>query len=162
MVPTGTGAALSSSSTFVALSLTDTVNGGNWYDWGFPVLPTSKLTTKVLIGWGYGCTEKNCATTNDVGGLARSVVFVSPWEDADIYVDVDNDGVPEANKTVFGAMRLSSNIIENGPDLSGATIWAVKPGEAHDSKKSVPIAAAWGQNAGYSYKDQPLSLDLGT
>ncbi len=161
VIPTGTGAQLTASTAFLALSLTDTVGGGQLFDWGFPVLPSNKLTEKVLIGWGYGCTNKNCRTNNNVGGKARSVVWVSPWEDADIYVDIDNDGTPEAAKTVSGAKRLSSSIIENGADLSGATIWAVKPGAPSDSMQTVPLAAAWGQNSIYSFSGDDYALDLG-
>ncbi len=163
IIPTGSGALLEGTGDFIALSITDrlTADGGQRYDWGFPVLPLNKLTETVLIGWGYGCTNKNCYNKNDVGGLARSVVWVSPIEDADIYIDLNNDGVPEADRTVKGARRLSSNIFENGNDMSGATIWAVKPNENWDSMNSVGIAAAWGQNPLYSYNNQPLSLDLG-
>ncbi len=165
VIPSGTGALLTAPGEFIALSLTDTAGtnnaAGQTYDWGFPVLPTNKMTETVLVGWGYGCTDKNCAQPNDVGGRARSVVWVSPWEDADIYIDIDNDGIPEANRTVRGARRLSSSIFENGADLSGATIWAVKPGAPFDSMESVRIAAAWGQNPAFSLNHQPLSLDLG-
>lgn len=161
VIQSGTGAQLTASQDFIALSLTDTANSGQVYDWGFPVLPSNKLTEKVLVGWGYGCTGKRCDQVNSVGGLPRSVVWVSPWEDADIYVDIDNDGIPEPNKTIKGALRLSSHIIENGVDLSGAVIWAVKPNEPHNSTKSVSIAAAWGQNAAYSYAIDPYALDLG-
>ncbi len=155
-IPTGTGAQLDAESPFIALSLTDTGGGGQIYDWGFPVLPTNKLSEKVLIGWGYGCTDKNCN-----GRGPRSVVFVSPWQDADIYVDLNNDGIPEAEKTVLDVKRLSSVIVQNGPDLSGAIIWAVEPGMPFDSFKTVPIAAAWGQFADYSFSNDDFGLDLG-
>ncbi len=156
-IPSGTGAELTATNPFIALSLTDTVDVGQLYDWGFPVLPTNKLSEKVLIGWGYGCTNKNCN-----GGRSRSVVFVSPFKDADIYVDLNNDGTPESGKTIMGAKRLSSNIIENGADMSGAIIWAVEPGMPFDSMKTVPIAAAWGQFADYSFSGDGAALDLGT
>jgi len=161
VIPKGTGAALTSSSPFIALSITDTIsNGGHQgqiYDWGFPVLPSNKMTEKVLIGWGYGCTDKNCN-----GGSPRSVVWVSPWEKADIYVDLNNDGIPEDNKSVKNVNRLSSIMVSNGVDLSGAVIWAVKPGEHYSSMNSVPIAAAWGQNSEFSFSGDNFALDLGT
>jgi len=62
-IPTGSGAKLKSAGSkpsFIALSLTDTssqtgnghLTGGQWYDWGFPVMPSDKLTDQVLVGWG--------------------------------------------------------------------------------------------------------------
>jgi hypothetical protein len=63
VVVTGSGVRVKSdnSKNFLALSLTDTENRtsvgqltfSEWYDWGFTVLPTSILTSQVLIGWGY-------------------------------------------------------------------------------------------------------------
>lgn len=63
--PTGSGMAITASSPIIALSLTDTENtvsngdatGGQFFDWGFPVVPIADLTSQVLIGWGYGCTN---------------------------------------------------------------------------------------------------------
>jgi len=66
VVPTGSGAKIKSANMkdkFLALSLTDTSaktveNGithqtaGQWYDWGFPVVPSDRLTSQVLVGWG--------------------------------------------------------------------------------------------------------------
>jgi hypothetical protein len=63
VVVTGSGVRVKSdnSKNFLALALTDTENRtsvgqltfSEWYDWGFTVLPTSILTSQVLIGWGY-------------------------------------------------------------------------------------------------------------
>lgn len=81
VIPTGSGAKLEAPESFLALSLTDTARrtedgqrtGGQWYDWGFPVMPTNQLTPQVLIGWGYGCTNNNCFWQEE-----RSVVWVTP------------------------------------------------------------------------------------
>lgn len=69
-IPTGSGAKIrsikknGSKPSFIALSLTDTARrtkstdgtlsntAGDWYDWGFPVMPSDKLTSQVLVGWG--------------------------------------------------------------------------------------------------------------
>jgi hypothetical protein len=161
IIPTGSGAAMTAPYEFIALSLTDTKSGtnGQIYDWGFPVLPLEKLTTQVLVGWGFGCTNNNCGYSSE-----RSVVWVSPVAACDIYVDTDNDGIPESGMTVTNAQRLSSNIFIDGADkdMSGAIIWAVQPNQPHDSSLLVEIAAAWGQDSAKSYSGDGKALDLGT
>ena len=68
VIPTGSGALIDGTSNFVALSLTDTeskdssgqTTNGQAYDWGFPLVPRNELTSQVLIGLGYACTNNNC------------------------------------------------------------------------------------------------------
>jgi hypothetical protein len=161
IIKTDSGAQLTASKDFLALSLTDTEGSGQIQDWGFPVLPTATLTEKVLVGWGYGCTDNNCQNALAASD-SRSVVWISPCEDARVFVDFSNAGTPDKDFTVD---RLSSIRISNEDgdhDMSGAVIWAVKPGKAHDSQETVAIAAAWGQNAAYSYSYDYQALDLGT
>jgi IgGFc binding protein len=69
IIPTGSGALVEASDKLVALSYTDTENsagsgstGGDRYDWGIPLLPRNELTSQVLIGLGYGCTNNACGT----------------------------------------------------------------------------------------------------
>lgn len=84
IIPTGSGAWLKADAPFIALSLTDSsykagtgqVTEGQWYDWGFPVVPVEDLTPQVLIGWGFGCTDNFCD-----GQVDRSVVWVTPVEE---------------------------------------------------------------------------------
>jgi hypothetical protein len=57
VIPTGSGAWFNSTKKYIALSLTDTEfttstgqkTGGQWYDWGFPVMPRNMLTSQVLV-----------------------------------------------------------------------------------------------------------------
>jgi hypothetical protein len=32
------------------------------FDWGFPLLARDELTSQVLIGLGYGCTNNECGS----------------------------------------------------------------------------------------------------
>jgi hypothetical protein len=66
-IPTGSGALINGNGRMVALSLTDSEQsaqsggtGGSRYDWGIPVIPRNELTSQVLIGLGYGCTNNDC------------------------------------------------------------------------------------------------------
>ena len=60
VIPTGSGAWINGTSKFVALSLTDSEDydsdghgtSGQYYDWGFPLVPRNELTSQVLIGLG--------------------------------------------------------------------------------------------------------------
>lgn len=163
IIPTDSGGWLTGTGNFIALSLTDSEyttsdgqkTGGQWYDWGFPVLPRQLLTSQVFIGWGYGCTDNNCYGQKD-----RSVVWVTPTADADIYVDYNNTG---ANYTIFPRKALSSTKFTDtaDTDMSGATIFATKPGSGALGPP-VDIAAAWGQDPSVSRPNQQISLDLGT
>jgi len=166
IIPTGSGARFTSTKDFFALSMTDTkANGrvpgedtwGQIYDWGFPLVPVNQLSSQVLIGWGYGCTGSVCSGRH---GNSRSKVFVSPMEDADLYVDFDNNGV---HNTKITARRLSSTkIVDNGDDdMSGAIIWATKLNSG-PLGPPVEIAAAWGQDGSASYSGDNSALDLGT
>lgn len=168
VIPTGSAAQIYSDNVFFAFSFTDTAKFdgsgqrtfGQAYDWGFPLQPYDLLSPQVLIGLGYGCTYDHCnSTTRHI----MSVVWVSPTQNADIYVDFDNNGVVDKH---FPLDRLHSHILRNtnDTDMSGAFIFAT----ARDSGPSgtpVNLAAAWGQDpelVSLSVDDQDRSLDLGT
>jgi hypothetical protein len=161
IIPDGTGALITSSSqdTFIALSITDTKSGGQIYDWGFPIQPVNQLTTQVLVGLGFGCTNNNCAT-----GSSRSVVWVAPTEDCYIHIDYDNDGTVDKS---FSTNRLQSMKFaddttngENDQDMSGAILFATKTSDT--SSQPVSFAAAWGQDPSRSFSGDDYALDLGT
>ena len=163
-IPSNSGALVKSSDTFLALSLTDTEydtslgqpTGGQWYDWGFPVLPRHQLTPQVLIGWGYGCTDNRCYGHED-----RSVVWVTPVADADIYVDYNNTGTDYAvfsHKKALSSTRFTDSF---DTDMSGAVLFATEQ-DSGPSGPPVDIAAAWGQDPEISREFQQISLDLGT
>jgi uncharacterized repeat protein (TIGR01451 family) len=162
-IETGSGAKFTQENgkKFLALSLTDTNGGGQIFDWGFPVLPTRDLTSQVLIGWGFGCTGNSCGTESFNNGETRSVVWVTPVEQADIYVDYNNDGT--VDKTYQGVDFLRSQIVhdDGDKDMSGAIIFATKPNTGPEGPP-VNIAAAWGQDPARSGSNDESALDLGT
>jgi uncharacterized repeat protein (TIGR01451 family) len=162
-IETGSGAKFTQENgkNFIALSLTDTNGNGQIFDWGFPVLPTSALTPQVLIGWGFGCTGNSCGVESFNNGETRSVVWVTPVEKADIYVDYNNDGT--VDRTYQAVNFLQSQIVhdEGDKDMSGAIIFATKPNTGPEGP-SVNIAAAWGQDPTRSGSNDESALDLGT
>jgi hypothetical protein len=81
-------------------------------------------------------------------------------EDAEIYIDYANTGKDLVTRSV---KYLESIIVTDttDKDMSGASVWAVKKGQARDGAP-VDIALAWGQNPAVSDPSQELSLDMGT
>lgn len=162
-IPTGSSAWIIGENPIAALSVTDASGktsanqntGGQWYDWGYPVVPIKHLTSQVLIGWGYGCTDNNCGTDED-----RSKVWVAPVADADIYVDYSNKGSDYAMYPVdkYHGVKIHDHVDH---DMTGALIFGVERGTG-PTGPGVDIAAAWGQDASVSRNKQWISLDLGT
>lgn len=88
---------------------TETLNG-QAFDWGYPVIPVDMLTSQVLVGWGYGCTNNNCE-----GKTERSAVWLSPVADADFWVDYQNSGDPSQYEKVF-VKALGSTMVRDTGD----------------------------------------------
>jgi uncharacterized repeat protein (TIGR01451 family) len=163
-IQTGSGALFEETSNsgknFIALSVTDTVGSGQLFDWGFPVVAVRDLTPQVLIGWGFGCTDNNCKKESYNDKLTRSVVWVTPVEDATFYVDYNNDGTID---DTYNVDYLVSKIINDATDkdMSGAVIYATQRGE-DSTGTPVKFAAAWGQDPDRSGNSDESALDLGT
>lgn len=113
------------------------------------------LTTVLLFpSLRYACTNNNCFGQKD-----RSVVWVTPVADCDIYIDYNNTG---GDYAVFPRKALtSSKFVDKDQDMSGALLFATLPGSGPTGKQ-VDIAAAWGQDPSVSRDMQSISLDLGT
>jgi hypothetical protein len=125
IIPSGTGSFIDSTGgDMVVLAVIDVVDTGQIYDWGFPVQPTANLSPQVVIGLGFGCTNNACET----GGLARSVIWITPVQDADLYIDYNNDGTVDETRLNVKAMTNSLISDPKDKDMSGAFIHATKPG----------------------------------
>jgi uncharacterized repeat protein (TIGR01451 family) len=145
---------------FIVLSVTDTVRGGQLFDWGFPVVAVRDLTPQVLVGLGFGCTNNECLREKYNNKNTRSVVWVTPVEDADIYVDYGNDGI--VDKT-YRVNYLDSKVVHDrgDKDMSGAVIFATRR-DSGPTGPQVNFAAAWGQDPDRSGSYDESALDLGT
>ena len=83
---------------------------GQVYDWGWPMIPTSQLTSQALVGLGQGCTYNKCTLPTDQGVIgSRNVVWVTPIEDTIIFVDYDGDGVFDAKFPLRALLFYSSD-----------------------------------------------------
>ena len=90
VIPSNSGALITGSHPFVALTVTDSEEkdgegygtGGQMFDWGCPVVPLRELTSEVLLGLGYGCTNNKCGSTYHIStcnqfGCAQKVTLSS-------------------------------------------------------------------------------------
>ena len=154
-IPTDQAAYIHAESNIMVFSMTDTINKGQLFDWGYPVQPVDDLTSTVVLGWGHGCTGGDC--DQHAGETeARSVVWVSPMDDAKILVDFDNDGNVDVTYDVekFQSYKI---VDSTDQDMSGAKI------KARDSAGNfIKLAAAWGQDPERSFSNDRDALDLGT
>ena len=85
---------LTSTDNFWALAAVDSAlsyGASQDFDWGFAVLPMSRLSSQVVLGWSTGHDTANVPPDGDNGNLA----FVTPIDDTTIYVDLDADGTAD-------------------------------------------------------------------
>ena len=141
-------------SEFFAVTQTDTTGDGLFNDWGAPLVAVDQLTSQVSIALGYGNTSQ---INGGNSGDNRSTVWVTPTEDARIFVDYDGDGTADDS---FDLDRLESVRVSDPTDnnMSGAIIWAVDQATGNDT---VDIAVAYGQDP-ETRASESVSLDLGT
>jgi len=149
------GAKFESEHTFFAFSSTDTEGSGQIFDWGYPLMTEEMLTPQIVVGLGFGCTDNECDRRGE-----RSIVWVMPVNDAEIWIDYENDGTPDKHITSDG---LQSHMLtdDNDEDMSGAVIWATTLG-SESTGSGVKLSGAWGQKAALSRSGDSRALDLGT
>lgn len=157
------GVRFSASDVFYGLVQVDHGYGGatgRLYDWGFPMIPTSQLTSAALVGLGYGCTDNVCDATGE-----RSLIWVTPVDDTIIFVDYDGNGFFDEtfNVTAYSSLRLTN---PNGVDMTGAIIASstkgLPDGQPDLTGLPVKIAVVWGQDPRRSGSRDKYGLDLGT
>ncbi len=132
LVPSGSGVHFYTTDgrVFLPISMTDCTNGattngnGNIFDWGHELYPVKQLSPEVLVGWTPGCTDESyqgvCLDATDTSRTtSRTVVWVMPLANTDIYVDTNGSGIAcpggiGAEQTI-NAEALRSYTINNDP-----------------------------------------------
>ena len=149
---------------FAQIDVTDGVN----YDWGFPLIPSDRLSPQVLVSDGRSCTEPGHTLDGescDFGNLnnARSPVWIMPNSGTNVPVHIAYDGrlptcpaAPGDYDSTISLNRLRIGAVTELADLdmSGARIWTCQPG--------VNLVIAWGQDPPRSYSGDNQGPDLGT
>ena len=94
--------------------------------------------------------------------MTHPLLYFSPVEDADIYVDYKNDGTSVIFKTkALASIRVSDPVDK---DMTGASIFAVRPNTGKEGQP-VDISVAWGQDPTLAVKANPdwqNTMDMGT
>ncbi|MEM8550891.1 MAG: SdrD B-like domain-containing protein, partial [Pseudomonadota bacterium] len=141
---------------FFALSFTDTSGTGNRNDWGHPLIPADQLTSQVLIALGAG--NQPILLGNASNGTDRSTVWVTPTEDAEIFVDYGDGNGAQSLGNVGALSSIRVNDTDN--DMSGAQIFALD-----SNGQPVNIAVSYGQdsqNSSNISNFEQQSIDFGT
>ena len=175
------GAHLTSSDIFWGVSVIDSISGdaspdssfSNHSDWGYSLIPINKLSSEVIMGWSPG----NIAIppTTDVNG---SLAFVSAFTDTVIYVDLNQDGTPDAfdmngdgdadDFDVAGNPRFDERVSDDGVTLNMGEVLRVADPNDNDLTGAAiftrdlgdKIAVAWGQDPCRARQSDPF-LDMG-
>lgn len=152
LVPVGSGVRLSSpGNPFVAVSATGstinpanpTLNRTHWFDWGYSLVPTSSLTSLVVVGWGDGAPG--------IGATTRSPIWVTPLADTTIRVESDPNSVGYEQTIPALAFQSVAIIDTDDQDMTGARI---------DTNDQTLISVAWGQDP--SHDECCAAYDLGS
>lgn len=166
---------LVSTETFWAVSMVDSSTAGDneprVNDWGYSLIPQRELSSAFVIGWGLG---NNATPPSNNANLA----FVTAVTDTRIYVDLNQDGTPDAfdmngdgdaadsdvyNLATFdepdsanGILLVTGQVLRvgdpNDRSMGGALIYT--------TDLSQKIAVAWGQDACAADRADPY-IDLG-
>ncbi|MFQ6101342.1 MAG: hypothetical protein ACE5OS_08930 [Anaerolineae bacterium] len=169
------GLHLFSADTFWGVGVIDSSSNGRnqseTYDWGYSLIPTSKLSSQAVVGYAPG---NNDVPPSDNGNSA----FVTVITDTVIYVDLNQDGLPDPfdmngdgdadDNDVFGVAGWDEPLSALGVSLLAGQ--AIRVGDPDDRNLQGAliytldyedkIAVAWGQDPCRSDVASPY-LDLG-
>jgi len=169
------GVHFSSSEIFCGLVVVDSSTNGasqsQVFDWAYSLVPASELSSQVIVGYAPG---NGFDPPTDNGSLA----FVTAITDSVIYVDLNQDGLPDPfdmsgngnrdDYDVWGIPAWDEPISALGIPLSAGQVLRV--GDPYDQNLmgaliytlnlEEKIAVAWGQDPCYASGGSPY-LDLG-
>jgi len=152
-------------------------------DWGLTLVPTSSLSQQALVGLGFGQDPLLPVTENSSPvWVTADLIEGTPTNGIELCVDYDNDGTdsgPVLTDPVTGQeydLRITVNPYESlilrdpDGDQTSLLVWVCEydvntgnpvtdAGNRNDARNAV-IAAAWGQEPGFSGASP--AVDVGT
>lgn len=117
------------------------------WDWGYTLLPTTQLTTQVVLGWAPG--NSNLPPSAPVADRDDNPVWITTLAATDLFVDFDGDPSTGAiaSPDCFGAKHdvdipvaalASTRVFDpNDGNMTGARIYTCD---------GTPVAGAWGED----------------
>jgi len=169
------GAHLYSSATFWGLAVVDTSTNrdteAEMWDWGYSLVPESRLSSQVVVGYAPG---NSLSPPTDNGNMA----FVTAITETEIYVDLDQDGLPDpfdmngdgdqSDQDVFGVDEWDEPFSALGIPIQAGQALRVGDPNDHNLEGALiytldldaRIAVAWGQDPCVAEGGPPY-LDLG-
>ena len=148
----GSGAEFSAASAFYATVVVDYSDTAS--DWGFTLVPETRLTTAAVVGWGPG--------SNDPPTENSSPVWVTAESATTLYVDYDGDPTTGTAQDVNGdwydttlamvAYQMERLYDAADNDQTGLKVYTLD---------GTRVAVAYGQDAATASPGSP-ALDLGT
>lgn len=117
------------------------------WDWGFTMIPTSQLTTQVVLGWAPG--NSNNPPANPVGDRNDDPVWVTTLDATTVRVDFDGDPSTGAiaSPDCFGARHDQDLVV---PALASTRIFDADDGDMTGARiytcDGTQVAGAWGQD----------------
>ena len=156
-VPTSSGLYLKGTDVFWGVGVSNA--GGNAYEWGYSLLPSTMLYQEHFLGWAPGSIPLD--TAGNPGDQDDDGVFLTVAQDnTRVWVDFDNDGIsdlidadgngtPESPYVTLNRLQTQFFYNPTSGDLSKAHFWATSP-----------FMMAYGENADTANTTTP-SLDLG-
>jgi len=175
-ISTGTGGTqLYSSQPFWGVAVIDSATSGDSdgrnFDWGYSLVPESRLSSHVIIGYAPG---NGADPPTDNGNVA----FVTAVADTTVYVDLNQDGLPDPfdmngdgdrdDTDVWGVAEWDEPLSALGIPLAAYQVLRVGDPDDENLMGALiytpdleqKIAAAWGQDPCRSELGRPY-LDLG-
>jgi uncharacterized repeat protein (TIGR01451 family) len=169
------GVQLYAPETFGGIAVIDSsTNGateGQVFDWGYSLVPASELSSQVVVGYAPGNGDED---PQDNGSLA----FVTAITDTVIYVDLNQDGLPDPfdmngngnqdDYDVWGVDEWDEPVSALGVPVAAGQVLRVGDPNDHNLMGALiytldledRIAVAWGQDPCWSLSGSPY-LDLG-
>lgn len=147
--PVGQGVRFNSNEgTFVALAAIGAESSdGRYYDWGYTLIPTTQLTTQVVLGWAPG--NSSVPTSTSGSEEAYGPVWVTSVSATTVHVDYDGDPTTGAiaSPDCFGA-RHDADISVGA--LASTKVWDANDGDMTGARvytcDGTKLAGAWGQD----------------
>ncbi len=155
-MPTNQGARFVSSDARPFFAIGEVDDDQQVHDWGYTLIPETKLSTILKVGWAPGSDDIDAVPGPD--DPDASPVWVTAASDTTVCVDFDDDGTADQNFALTALQSL--RITDSDGDMTTARIFSSTNTLCLDADGAI-LAGAWGQDPANAPTGNP-ALDMGT